>query len=250
MSSTTTVYLISGANRGIGLALVALLAARDDVVVFAGARNPDAAEGLKALVKQFPGKVHILKLTSGVKSENEAAAEYIQKTAGHLDVVIANAGIGKYLGTVHETPVEEMRDHYEASVNVIGTVVLYQAVYSLLKASPSPKFVGISSMGGSVTIGPTIPFGLFAYGATKAALNWFTRKVHHENENFISFSLHPGAVATDMLHYLVEATPGADEWPSLTVEESANSMVAVIDKATREETGGTFLNYDGGKLAW
>ncbi|KII86986.1 hypothetical protein PLICRDRAFT_43688 [Plicaturopsis crispa FD-325 SS-3] len=248
MSSATTVYLVSGANRGIGLGLVTLLAGRDDVLVFAGARNPDAAESLHALVKQYPGKVRIVKLTSGDKVENEAAAEYIQKTAGHLDVVIANAGIGKYIGTAHETPVEEIREHHE--VNVIGTAVLYQAVYPLIKANPSPKFVVVSSLGGSITIGPTIPFGLFAYGATKAALNWFTRKIHFENENFISFSLNPGAVATDMLKTTIGVVPEAGNFPSISPEESATDVLAVVDKATREETGGTFLDQDGSALPW
>ncbi|KII91175.1 hypothetical protein PLICRDRAFT_696290 [Plicaturopsis crispa FD-325 SS-3] len=248
MPSTNTVYLVSGANRGIGLGLVTVLARRDDVIVFAGARNPATAESLQALVKQYPGKVHIVKLTSGDKAENEAAVKYIQTTAGHLDVVVANAGVGEYLGPVHETPAQELRDHYE--VNVIGTVVLYQAVYPLLKANPSPKFVGISSIGGSITLGPTFPFGLFAYGSTKASLNWLTRKIHSENENFISFSLHPGGVDTDMYRATIAAVPEGANNPSITPEKSATDILAIVDKATREETGGTFLNHDGSTFPW
>lgn len=76
----------------VGLGLVTALASRDNVIVFAGARNPSAAEGLQALAKKYPGKFYPVKLTSGDKAENEAVAEFIQKTAGHLDVVIANAG--------------------------------------------------------------------------------------------------------------------------------------------------------------
>lgn len=61
-------------------------------MVFAGARNPSAATGLQALVKEFSGKVHIVKLTSCDKEENEAAIKEISSTVGRLDVVIANAG--------------------------------------------------------------------------------------------------------------------------------------------------------------
>jgi NADP-dependent 3-hydroxy acid dehydrogenase YdfG len=68
------------------------LAHRDNAIVFAGARNPAAATDLQALVKEFPGKVHVVKLTSCDKEENVAAVEEIRAIAGRLDVVIANAG--------------------------------------------------------------------------------------------------------------------------------------------------------------
>ncbi|KII86764.1 hypothetical protein PLICRDRAFT_43431 [Plicaturopsis crispa FD-325 SS-3] len=245
--SSPTVYLISGANRGIGLGLVTLLAHREDVVIFAGARNPSAADSLQALAKQYPGKVHIVKLTSGDKDENAAAAAFVEKTAGRLDVVIANAAIGKYIGPVHETPAQELRDHFE--VNVVGTHVLFQAVYPLLKTGPAPKFVVISTIAGSVTIGPTIPFGMYAYGSSKAALNWFTRKVHFENENFVSFAVHPGSVATDTALHTCKIL-GVPSESLIAVDESAKGIVDLIDKATRSETGGAFVSYDGKPLPW
>jgi NADP-dependent 3-hydroxy acid dehydrogenase YdfG len=74
------------------LGLVTALAHRENVVVFAGARNPSAATALQALDKEFPGKVHIVKLTSCHKEENEAVIKEISTVSGRLDVVIANAG--------------------------------------------------------------------------------------------------------------------------------------------------------------
>lgn len=111
-----TVYLVSGANRGIGmyfpslpvyayirtaptlclistgLGIVTELAGHDNTIVFAGARNPDAAKDLHALVEKHPGKVHIVKLISADRAGNDVAVEEIKATAGRLDVVIANAG--------------------------------------------------------------------------------------------------------------------------------------------------------------
>jgi NAD(P)-dependent dehydrogenase (short-subunit alcohol dehydrogenase family) len=105
-----TVYLVSGANRGLGelvaeraaidlltqisagFATVKALAAKPDVVVYAGARQPSAAVELQALSKDHPGKVFVLKLSSADEIDNRAAIEEIQKTSGRLDVVIANAG--------------------------------------------------------------------------------------------------------------------------------------------------------------
>ncbi|KII87066.1 hypothetical protein PLICRDRAFT_42699 [Plicaturopsis crispa FD-325 SS-3] len=248
MSTASTVYLVSGASRGIGLGIVRALAAREGTIVFAGARNPSGAADLQALAAQHPKTVHIVKLTSGDVEDNAAAAAQIKEIAGRVDVVIANTGINKYYGWVHETPAQELRDHYE--VNVVGTVVLFQAVHSLLRASPHPKFVAVSTIGGSIATGATFPFGMLAYGASKAAENWLSRKIHSENEHLISFALHPGGVRTDMAQYAFDNAPGADQWSTISVEESVTGILDVVDKATREETGGTFVDYLGAKLPW
>jgi NAD(P)-dependent dehydrogenase (short-subunit alcohol dehydrogenase family) len=70
-----------------------VLAARPDTIVFAGAREPEAATELKALAKSHPGALHVVKLTSANEADNRAAVEEIKKVAGRLDVVIANAGV-------------------------------------------------------------------------------------------------------------------------------------------------------------
>lgn len=65
-----------------------------------------------------------------------------------------------------------------------GTIVLFQAIYALLKKSASPRFVPISSSAACLD-GVTIKLpigGSTIYGVTKAALNWATRKIHFENE--------------------------------------------------------------------
>jgi NAD(P)-dependent dehydrogenase (short-subunit alcohol dehydrogenase family) len=73
--------------------------------------------------------------------------------------------------------------HNWLKVNVNGSLVLFQTVYPLLKAStPSPKFMAISSIAGSITIAPGFPFKSIAYGASKAALNFVVRKLHSEND--------------------------------------------------------------------
>ena len=60
--------------------------------MFAGARNPSTAIDLQRLVESHPGRVHIVKLTSCDRRDNEAAVAEIKNVAGRLDVVIANAG--------------------------------------------------------------------------------------------------------------------------------------------------------------
>lgn len=68
------------------------LATRPDTIVFAGARNPSGATALAELVQTHPEKVHVVQLTSGDRAENDAAVKEIERVAGRLDVVIANAG--------------------------------------------------------------------------------------------------------------------------------------------------------------
>jgi len=250
---TTTVYLVSGANRGIGLGLVTALALRDNVVVFAGARNPAAATDLQELVKKFSGKVHIVQLTSCDKGGNEAAVEEIRSIAGRLDVVIANAGIALFYGSALDTPADQMRDHFE--INVVGTLILFQASYPLLKAStPSPRFIPISSAAGSITEGSAFPAGVLAYGSSKAAENYLARKLHFEHEGLICFPMNPGAVATDLSKIACEQDEGMQQFlklhPVMPVEKTIKGLLAEIDNATREKSGGQFVNFDGVRRKW
>ncbi|KII87061.1 hypothetical protein PLICRDRAFT_42697 [Plicaturopsis crispa FD-325 SS-3] len=248
MTTQPTVYLVSGASRGIGLGFIRALATRPNTIIFAGARTPSSSPDLQALAAAHPGKVHIVELTAGDVEGNRLAAERIGEVAGRVDVVIANAGICKCYTPVHETPAEELREHFE--VNVIGTITLFQALRPLLLASPHPKFVAISTVGGSIEAGAAFPFPIAAYGASKAAENWLARKIHFENESFVSFAMHPGSVLTDMARYAYDIVPGTKERPTISVAESVTGMLGVVDNATREERGGTFVDWRGATLPW
>ncbi|KAJ7766527.1 hypothetical protein DFH07DRAFT_809301 [Mycena maculata] len=235
--STVTVYLISGANRGIGYGLVASLAARPNTIVFAGARDP-AAQSLKELAAKH-SNVHPVKLTSGDKADNEAAVAEIQKTAGQLDVVIANAGIANYYGPLATTPLSEYREHWE--VNTLGPVVLFQATHTLLLASPSgtPTFALIST--GAASISAYYHMQAGPYGSSKAAANFLVKALDAENPTLIALAIHPGWVATDMGN-VGAGFAGLPQAP-VTTEDSVKGILSRIDGATREKTGGRFWNW-------
>ncbi|KAL1728690.1 hypothetical protein EV714DRAFT_214732 [Schizophyllum commune] len=241
-----TVYLVSGANRGIGLSLVTLLAARPDTIVFAGARDPARATDLQALATAHPNRVYPVKLISADRASNAAAAEKIKKVVGRLDVVIANAAISECIENMLGVPKEELVRHFE--INSVGPLVLFQAVWPLLKASPAPKFVPVTSMVGSVEVGSLFDIDNIPYGTSKAALNWITRKLHHDFPELIAFPINPGTVETDLLKNgrkdpkVVEALKTL---PPITPEESARGILEQVDKATRETHGGQFVNYVG-----
>ena len=67
-----------------------------------------------------------------------------------------------------------------SQVNVNGPLVLFQSTYSLLKESKAPKFVAISTGLGSITLAGEVGVQVYPYGASRAALNWVARKLHHD----------------------------------------------------------------------
>lgn len=142
-------YLVAGANLGLGLGLITELAARDDIVVFAGARIPAEANALKALQAKYPGRLHAIKLTSADKVDNEAdeaAIATINKVAGRLDVVIANAGVAGGYSPSLEVPKDDAWETFE--VNALGRLVLFQAAYPLLRLAPKLRSSSSSSLPG------------------------------------------------------------------------------------------------------
>ncbi|KAL1700544.1 hypothetical protein EV121DRAFT_295103 [Schizophyllum commune] len=248
-----TVYFVTGASRGIGLALVTLLAARPNTIVFAGARDPARATALQALATAHPDRFHILKLIVPDKADHLAAAEEIKRIAGRLDVVIANAAFADVFDSALDLRAEDMVRHFE--VNTIGPLILFQTTYPLLKESKTPKFVTISSGMGSITFAGQTDVLTIPYGASKAAVNWVTCKLHHDFPDFVIFPISPGTVSTDGSRAVFENSPGTKElfeaFPPITPEESARAILEQIDVATRETHGGQFVDYTGlGKWEW
>ncbi|KAF8172738.1 NAD(P)-binding protein [Pholiota molesta] len=241
---SSQIYFVAGASRGIGLAIVDSIATKDpSAIIYAGARDPAGASLLKALVARYPGRVEIVKYVAGDKEGNDAVAAQIKAKHGRVDTVIANAGIANYAGKAVETPVDKFQEHF--SVNVLGPVVLFQSFSGVLKASPLPRFIPISR-------GPGMDIA--AYGASKAALNFVTRKIHFENEWLIAFPQCPGPVETDMARsILTEAASEESQRLRSSMRQpnvAADIMVDIFITSTREKNGGQFLNVEGGTHPW
>ncbi|KAL1674700.1 hypothetical protein EV122DRAFT_281780 [Schizophyllum commune] len=222
--STPNVYLVTGTNRGLGLALVRLLATRPDVVVYATARKLDNATDLQALASESAGKVRLLELQSGDEAAHKAAIARIKT--------------------------EALRDHLE--VNTIGPFVLFQAAYPLLHATHG-KFAVISSWLGAER-GANSPFGFTAYAMSKAAVNFLVRRMHTECPDITAFALHPGSLDTGMGDYTRKQDARLANAPKISPEESVRGMFeGVIDSASRDVHGGRlWAKQEGewGAVAW
>jgi len=241
---SSQVWLITGANRGIGFEFVKQLSQRENVTVFATARNPSNAAALNELASKNTN-VHLLQLESTSAADAAAAATEIEKIAGGLDAVVANAGIANNWQDITAVEISSFEEHLQ--VNVIGTLILFKAVYPLLLKRQTRKFITISTLAASLK--NMLPVSGTVYGASKVALNWVTKSIHNElgSKGFIAFPMNPGVVDTDMGKHASD-TFGWGEIP-LKAPESVAGMLKVIDGATSEQ-GGRFLSYDGAELEW
>ncbi|WP_037062662.1 SDR family oxidoreductase [Pseudonocardia acaciae] len=229
----TTIALVTGANKGIGLAAARRLAARPGWTVLLGSRDStrgaEAAEGLAA--DGHSAEVVELDVTS---DESVAAAvKQVERAHGRLDVLVNNAGIvGARVGAL-ETGPEELRLCYET--NVYGPVRVTRAFLPLLRRSANPRVVMVSSGMGSLAV-TTDPNRLestlasLAYPSSKAALNMITSQYAKALPEFRINAVDPGYTATDLNdHHGVQ-----------TLEEGSDAVVELAGIGPDGPTGGYF----------
>ncbi|KAJ5312316.1 Short-chain dehydrogenase/reductase SDR [Penicillium antarcticum] len=243
--------LISGANKGIGRALIVKYLARENVNILAAVRNPTSSEttSLSTLPTGNSSRLITVKIDA---SSNTDAIDAVKTLSGKgitcLDVVIANAGIFdlEAFTTVAESSIEQIQAHLD--VNTLGPVRLFQATLPLLQKSSSARFVLMSSLMGTIGGIRNIPLALAPYGASKAAANLFVRKINYEHEGIATLSVHPGGVKTDAGNEAAKAAgyPGA----SVEVEDSVNVIIAKVDGLTKENGAGEFWGYDDSIIGW
>ena len=225
--------LITGANRGIGLALVREYLSRGDFVA-AACRHPDKAAELSQLRPAHPDRFAILRLDVNSDQSVQADAGEVAEHFDGLDVLVNNAGVfGGKPATLADIRVLDFRDTYET--NVIGTFRVTRACLPILKRGRNARVVNVSSEAGMISR-PLAEPRYYAYGASKAALNYITRALAKDllADGISVVALSPGWVRTDM---------GGPEAP-LSVEESARGIVKVVHGLTIRDAGRWF-RHDG-----
>jgi norsolorinic acid ketoreductase len=252
--SSPLIYLITGANRGIGLGFTSALLQRPNTTVIAAVRDvAKSAPALESLPKASGSKLILVKLDAA--SESDPADAVAQLKSKHnitsIDIVIANAGISHSGGTIATTSPAALNEHI--AINLTGPILLFQATKPLLRASTSgnPIFLGISTALASMGLQEHLSFlpqTLSPYGASKAALNWAVRRLHFEEPWLTSYVTHPGLVLTDMGRAL-DPSVALEDLGAISVEESVEGVLRTLDGASREMSG-TFQNYDGSVVLW
>lgn len=224
--------LITGTNKGVGLELTKIYAARGDTV-YAACRDPAGASALA----EVPGEVVILPLVVGDSGSVTAMAEHLAGVT--IDIVINNAGMKGPEFEEQNTYAMDFDGWAETfNVNSMGPVRVMQALMPNLKQAETAKVVTITSQMGALSL--DMP-AAHAYCASKAAVNKFMRlaSIDLKKDGVAVGLIHPGWVQTDM------GGPRAD----LTPQESAEGIVAVVDQLSMDSTGG-FWKWNGETHDW
>ncbi|KAF2259789.1 NAD(P)-binding protein [Lojkania enalia] len=244
-----TIYFVTGANRGLGRALVEHYLALPNSFVAAGVRDPEhsTAKSLFDFPKGENSTLVTVKVEATSDTDAKEAVTTLQKehSIDHLDVVISSAGICR-LSRLDEVDIADLLDH--VNVNAVGVVRLFQATKDLLQKTKNPKFVVMGSNAGSVAHMQWFPFPQGAYAGSKAMTNSIMRKIAMENPWLTSVTLHPGWVQTDMGNDGARAV--GMEKAAVTIEDSIKGVTEIIEKANPQTIFGKFLDYAGAELEW
>ncbi|MCJ1439477.1 hypothetical protein MMC27_008871 [Xylographa pallens] len=187
-------YLITGATRGIGHALLAHYLALPSNLLIAGVRDPSstAARSLASLPHGAGSSLVVVKIDS-LADQDAAQAMHTLRTAhgvARLDTVVANAGIMTNYDRMADVAPAALRQLVD--VHAVAPLLLFQAAQPLLAAAPRPAFVLLGSPVGSIAGVEARPFPMGAYGASKAMAHYIVRKIHAENEGLVAFVVDPG----------------------------------------------------------
>jgi len=222
-------YLVTGANRGIGLEMTRQ-ALELGLRVIATCRDPSNAAELSALKGSL--EVHALDVT------DEASTRALADTLGtvKLDVLINNAGYMATEQSIDDMDYEQWMTSF--AVNTMAPWRVSLAFADRLAASPSGRIATISSQMGSLERAGS---DRVAYRSSKAAVNMAMRTLalDWESRGITVCMLHPGWVKTDM--------GGGNA--ALEPSDSAAGLLQVIDGLTLKDTG-RFLDYEGKTLPW
>jgi len=229
--------LVTGANRGIGREVARQLAERGYHVLLT-ARDGEQASGAAQQIADSTG-ANITALTLDVADPQSiaAAAESVSADPATLDVLVNNAGIGSDFGVSGTAPDFDAIER-ALQTNFYGAYRLTIALLPLLRQSPHPRIVNVSSgMGGVAEMGGWSP----GYRVSKASLNAMTRILSTElkDERFLVNSACPGFVNTDM---------GGPMGATKSVHDGAAGIVWLAALPDDGPTGGFFR--DGQPVAF
>jgi NAD(P)-dependent dehydrogenase (short-subunit alcohol dehydrogenase family) len=230
----TTIVLVTGASRGLGLEF-ARQYALSGAQVLACARNPGKAELLLGAAERAKGRIAVHELDV---ASDESVAQFVSEVGtAPIDIVINNAGVygGEHqrLGDIdYETWLKTF------NVNTLGPVRVIEALRGHLAKSRLKRAIAITSAMGSNT---RHDGSALIYRSSKAALNNAMRGLSAalKPDGIIVVPMHPGWVRTDM---------GGPNAP-LSTEQSVTSMRKVILDLTLGDSG-RYINYDGAEIPW
>ena len=229
--------LITGSNRGIGLALARSYAERG-WLVYATARKPADSAELQQLAKQYPN-LRLEALDVADHAGIDALALKLRDQP--IDVLLHNAGISGGVPTqmFGRMKYDVFRDVLE--VNTIGPLKLTEALIGNVRASSQKKVILIGTSEASFA---GINAGrLYWYRASKAAAHMLMLNLAYElkGKGVIVGVINPGPVDTDMMKGV--------RMPLQPPAVASGKVMGIIDGLDVARTG-RFWDHNGGELQW
>ncbi len=225
--------LITGANRGIGLALTRAFVAHGDKVI-AAQRSPKPGGELAALQKES-GRVDLISMDVAAETSVAKVAAALKGTP--IDIVVNNAAVLNSYGGIEEGVHDEAAWHSVLMTNVAGSYFVAAHFLPNLKAAKPSRLVFLTSSMSSLS---EANGGAYPYRASKAAVNSLCRNLARDlaGDGIAVAAFDPGWVRTDM--------GGADA--SISAETSAAGLLKRI-LALGPKTTGAIETYAGTPVA-
>ncbi|MDZ7966324.1 MAG: SDR family oxidoreductase [Nostoc sp. DedSLP03] len=178
--------LVTGANRGIGKAIVESFIEHGATKVYAAVRQLNS---VSSLVEQYGLRVVPIQVDLGDSQSIVAAAQ----TAPDVQIVINNAGVFQAGTPLAENAIAALE--FQMNINVYGLIYMAQAFAPVLKANGGGVFAQINSVASLKAFSDSA-----TYCASKAAAYSITQALREllSEQDTLVLSVHPGPIATDM----------------------------------------------------
>ncbi len=239
--------LVTGASRGIGLAIARKLAAAGYNVIGVARRESDEFKNAVREVGDGGGGLHFEAFDLSETDAIPAFVKMLREKFGAIYGLVNNAGIGSegLLATMHNSEIEAL-----VRLNVLSPVILTKYVVRHMMADGEGRIVNMSSI-----IASTGYNGLSVYGATKAAATGFTRSLAREvgKLGITVNAIAPGFIATELTQSLSEEArariAGRSALRRLPEASDVARMVEYLLGEGGRNITGSLLTIDAGNTA-
>jgi 3-oxoacyl-[acyl-carrier protein] reductase len=236
--------LVTGATRGLGLAIAVRLLQDDYKVLATGRAETDEIAELKL---RYPDRFQFFAFDLSQTDDLASFVKTLTDAHGHLYGLVNNAALGVdgVLGTMHNADIERVM-----RVNAIAPIILTKYASRSMMLSRQGRIINISSI-----IASTGFSGLAAYAASKAALEGFTRSLAREVG---ALGITVNAIAPGFMKTAMTDSLQGDKLSSIlrrsplkrlaTTDDAAASVSFLLSKDATAITG-TVLTVDAGSTA-